>query len=135
MIPRHGERKMAIIVNKDEVLPTEEGDLTVWRLIGNRKGNADLGASAGLVIYGAPAGGAVPPMGGAHDLGEFHYVLSGTGFLLEDGARYELKVGDALVIEPGRRHVMWGRAEAPLVAYYVALTSPLESTSESSDRS
>jgi uncharacterized cupin superfamily protein len=114
---------MAITVNRDDTLPTEEGNLTVWRLIGAAEGSQGLGASAGLVIYREPPNGDIPVMGGSHDLAEFHYVLSGRGFLLEDGKQIELKAGDALVIQPGRRHVMWGSAADPLVAFYVALTS------------
>lgn len=120
---------MAIVVNKEDVPPTEEGDLTVWRLIGAAKGSAGFGASAGLVVYRQPQGDSPPEMGGAHALAEFHYVLSGQGALLEEGQRYDLKAGDALVIQPGRRHVMWGTAEEPLVAWYVALTAePAEAT-------
>lgn len=111
---------MAITVNRDDALPTEEGNLTVWRLITSALG---LGASAGLVVYREPPNGEAPAMGGAHDRPEFHYVLSGRGFLNEDGTQIGLKAGDALVIEAGRRHVMWGTAEDPLVAFYVALTS------------
>lgn len=114
---------MAIVVNKQDVPPTKEGDLTVWRLIGVDKKSMGFGASAGLVVYGKPQEDSLPEMGGAHDLAEFHYVLSGQGALLEEGQRFDLKAGDALVIQPGRRHVMWGTAEEPLVAWYVALTA------------
>jgi len=116
---------MAIKTNKESVVPTDEGFLTVWRFLRADEASIDYGASTGLVIYGAPDSDSMPQMGSAHDLPEFHYVLSGRGFLLDEGELIELEAGDALVIEPGRRHAMWGQADDPLVAFYVALHSPV----------
>lgn len=112
---------MAFKVNRSDVNPTIEKNLTVWRVLERVNGHAEFGAIAGIVTYGPPSNEGDKPIGSAHDKPEVHYMLSGRGTLVEDYEQTDLKAGDVDAIPPGRRHTTWGSSRDPLTGFYVAI--------------
>ena len=79
------------------------------------------GIGVGVSSFGPLPSGVDPrSVWEAHDVPEVHYILSGRGALLEEDEELELAAGDVVVTMPGRRHVLWGVGEEPLVTLYVA---------------
>jgi mannose-6-phosphate isomerase-like protein (cupin superfamily) len=130
---------MPVVVRQDDVVPHENDQRRLWRLITPSTVGAALSATAGVVAYksrSSPAG----PHDHGHDHGhphdharqhthktlEFIYILSGRGIVEESGARVEVKAGDAFVLRGRTPHAVWSETEEPLMAYCVTVPDDRE---------
>jgi len=73
------------------------------------------------------AGGRTPP-NIHHAAHEFFYVLAGTGVAECDGAKIDIKAGDAMLLSPGNEHVVVNTGAGKL--YTLTIMTPNEGFAE-----
>ena len=136
---------MPVIVRQDDVVPHDNDQRRIWRLITPSTVGAAVSATAGVVAYksrSSSAGhdedghdhGHSHDRGHSHDHGhqhthktlEFVYILSGRGIVEEDGSRVDVKAGDAFVLRGCTPHAVWSETEEPLMAYCVSVPDDRE---------
>ena len=129
---------MPVIVRQDDVVPHENDQRRIWRLITPSTVGAALSATAGVVAYmsrsSADHHDHGHDHGHPHDPGHQHthktleyiYILSGRGIVEEGGSRVDVKAGDAFVLRGRTPHAVWSETEEPLMAYCVTVPDDRE---------
>lgn len=130
---------MPVIVRQDDVVPHENDQRRIWRLITPSTVGAALIATAGVVAYKSRSSSVGHhdhghDHGHPHDHGHQHthkslgfiYVLSGRGIVEEGGSRVDVKAGDAFVLRGRTPHAVWSETEEPLMAYCVTVPDDRE---------
>ena len=130
---------MPVIVRQDDVVPHENDQRRIWRLITPSTVGAAVSATAGVVAYKSRSSSVEHHDHGhnhrhPHDHGhqhthktlEFIYILSGRGIVEEGGSRADVKAGDAFVLRGRTPHAVWSETEEPLMAYCVTVPDDRE---------
>jgi mannose-6-phosphate isomerase-like protein (cupin superfamily) len=115
---------MPVIMRREDVVPDDNDQRRLWRLITSATVGAAMKATAGIVAYKARPSSAVHhghAHGHTHKTLEYIYILGGRGTVQEEGKSFEVKSGDAFVIRGETPHAVWSATEEPLMAFCVTV--------------
>jgi mannose-6-phosphate isomerase-like protein (cupin superfamily) len=90
-----------------------------WTLFSSDRTNTE-GLTVGVAEI--PVGAPAPPRGHQHTQAEVYYFLSGTGQVVVNGDRREVRTGDAVFIPVDAEHVAVNTGNEPLRLLYFFAT-------------
>lgn len=95
------------------------GDVDWWTLFSSDRTNTE-GLTVGVAEI--PVGAPEPPRGHQHVQAEVYYFLSGTGQVVVNGDRRDVRTGDAVFIPGDAEHVAVNTGNEPLRLLYFFAT-------------